>query len=249
MRLGGYSHTNGLTLFSDILKIKATRKKERDIECKIEWILPPKWLRKLGKKKYLSIFLVLYYQWKAFDFKIKLLLATTFVLLLLEELLEIPVTYNPLLEESGWYKLLFIPILLLLIPRLAALFRYHGAEHKVINCYCRYGYANTDLAKASSRFNQRCGTNIVVVFLSLYGILWIANIDSVVFIFIIFLMAVIIVKKISENNNKRWEKYLNFMQFFTVWEPRQEELEVALKAFTLLQEGHILYQKELLNSK
>ena len=251
MRLGGYSNTNGITLFCDVLKVKATRKQNDKIDYKLEWILPPRWLRSLGKNKYLSILMILYYQWRAFDLKLKLLVLISLVLTFLEEVLGIPIFdyLVPEYQKEWWHKFVLIAMVAFFIPKITRLLRYHGAEHKVINCYTKHGYANTDLAKASPRFNKRCGTNLVVVFMLLYGILWFFNINSLTLTVTVFLIALILVKKIAEGSSKNTDKYFNFMQFFTVWEPRDKELEVAIKALSLLQESHYLYQKELLKNQ
>lgn len=49
---------------------------------------------------------------------------------------------------------------------LNVLFEYHGAEHKVVNAYEKYGADNIDIenVKKSSRFHVRCGGNLVVYF-------------------------------------------------------------------------------------
>lgn|GEM_PF-2479767 len=247
MRLGGYSSTNGLTLFCDVLKVKASRVNNGEVKCKLEWILPPRWLRKLGKNKHLGFLMILYYQWRAFDLKLKLLVVVALGVPLFEEVFKIPV-YDRLLptyEKAWWQLFLLIPVLIIVVPKLIKLFRYHGAEHKVINCYAQYGSVNLDLAKAAPRFNKRCGTNLVVIFLLLYSILWFFKIDSVSLTLGIFIVAIIVVKRLSEIRGEKWDKYFNMMQFFTVWEPSQKQLEVAVKAFTVLLEGHYIYQKEL----
>ncbi len=247
MKLGGYSHTRGITFFCDVLKVRALRKNNGEIDYKLKWILPPGWLRRIGKNKYLSVLLIIYYQWRAFDLKLKLLVTASLAVTFLEELLQIPIL-DYIIPSYGWewWQLVFlIPLIILMIPRLMTLFRYHGAEHKVINCYTKHGYVSFHMAKAAPRFNKRCGTNLVTLFIMLYGMLWAINLDTIAMTFAAFLLALLLVRRLSEINNEKWERYFNLMQFFTVWEPRDAELELAVKAFSALLESHYLYQREV----
>jgi uncharacterized protein YqhQ len=43
------------------------------------------------------------------------------------------------------------------------LFGYHGAEHKVINCYERGMPLDVEHARQSSRFHPRCGTSFLLI--------------------------------------------------------------------------------------
>ncbi len=49
---------------------------------------------------------------------------------------------------------------------LGTLYKYHGAEHKVVNAYEKYGKDNItiDNVKKSSRFHVRCGGNFIIYF-------------------------------------------------------------------------------------
>ncbi len=49
---------------------------------------------------------------------------------------------------------------------LNVLFEYHGAEHKVVNAYEKFGIDNLDIknVRDSSRFHVRCGGNLIVYF-------------------------------------------------------------------------------------
>lgn len=52
------------------------------------------------------------------------------------------------------------------VEELDMLFMYHGAEHKVVNAYEKYGEKNINLenVKNQSRFHKRCGGNFVVYY-------------------------------------------------------------------------------------
>ena len=59
------------------------------------------------------------------------------------------------------------PILPVLVPFFAAMKftpigRYHGAEHKSVAAYEKYGEATLEGAKGMSRIHPRCGTNILI---------------------------------------------------------------------------------------
>lgn len=73
--------------------------------------------------------------------------------------------YN--LIEGGFRILIFILYILftLLFPSLRETYRYHGAEHKTINCY-EYGMPLTvENVKKCSRLHDRCGTTFVFIVL------------------------------------------------------------------------------------
>lgn len=61
--------------------------------------------------------------------------------------------------------LIFLGYMLLVsrVKDIARTFEYHGAEHKVVNCY-EAGLALTvENARAQSRLNKRCGTSYIVI--------------------------------------------------------------------------------------
>jgi len=60
--------------------------------------------------------------------------------------------------------------LLLLVPDMRRVFQYHGAEHKVVNCYEAKKPLTQKYISSFSTIHQRCGTNFVflVLFLSIF---------------------------------------------------------------------------------
>ena len=81
----------------------------------------------------------------------------------------------PVINENGgiWYSLIeggfrlviFILYILLtlLMPSMRMTYRYHGAEHKTINCY-EYGLPLTvENVKKCSRLHDRCGTTFIFI--------------------------------------------------------------------------------------
>ncbi|AOY76179.1 DUF1385 domain-containing protein [Clostridium formicaceticum] len=244
MKIGGYAHSNGITFFCDVLKIQTIKVKE-EIKYEIAWILPPKWLRKLEGKFLFTSFLVVYYQWRIMSRKYKGLLIGFLLLTILEEIFKIPVLDKlPYLSINKW-RIYGVLILCLLwhLKKIIRLFQYHGAEHKVINCYIKYGYVNHYLVKNSSRFNKRCGSNLVLIMIILYGVLWIFSIESLIAFFLLFLVSIQILKKVV-SKNRRWDKYMNLLQWLTVLEPKEEDIDLAIYGFKALQQAYHVYCRE-----
>ncbi len=95
MKVGGYSHFNGITFYCDIFKIKGSKsKKDTDINYDMEWTIPPKWIRRLGNKFILGGLLTMYYQWKVLDKKIKGLFLFLIGFYLLDEMIDLSFIYN-----------------------------------------------------------------------------------------------------------------------------------------------------------
>lgn len=249
MKLGGYAHYNGITFFSDVLKVKVVKNKEK-FQYDLEWILPNKWLNRLDGKFILGGFLVMYYQWKVLNNKHKIIMSGLVLLLILEEIFHMPsIDFLSILPFSPYW--LFgagFVIVLLNIKKIIRLFQYHGAEHKVINCYAEHGYVNRYLVKRASRFNTRCGSNLGLILILLYTILWLLNIDSVLWFFVIFLIALQIAKKIA-SLDKKWDKYTNILQWITVLEPKDEDIDLAIDAFKYLLKSYEIYRKESSSSQ
>ncbi|WP_026477150.1 DUF1385 domain-containing protein [Alkaliphilus transvaalensis] len=247
MKLGGYAHLNGITFFCDIFKLKTTNKKG-NLKFQLEWILPKKWIRKLEKKPLIGGISLIYYQWKIFDKKIRWSILTLIALLFLDEYIHIPLFSNLLdLSINKW--LLWsggLALVLLNYKKISRMLRYHGAEHKVINCYIKHGYVNLPLAKESSRFNKRCGTNLAAIFVVLWVVFYFLNFDSIGLQLLLFLVAIQVLKKIATKESK-WDVVINGLQWLTVWQPREEELIVAVEGFNKLYKTYIIYQKEVMD--
>lgn len=107
----------------------------------------------------------------------------------LRGLLRGEVPYKP------WAIAAIVALLILNYKKIENLLRYHGAEHKVINCYCQHGAVSFSLVKDAKCYNRRCGTNLVAVFLVLYGIANLLKLESILLTLGLFLLAIQIVKK------------------------------------------------------
>lgn len=247
MKLGGYSHTDGITFYCDVIKIKGKQRGHKRY-YKLDWILPKRWLRDLEKKPLLGGITQIYYQWKVFDKRVKILLLLLISLLFIDEYFYIPL-FSDIIRfpfHNGWLLITAALLLLIYRKKIVMLLRYHGAEHKVINCYCQYGMIDYQRVKDSERYNRHCGSNLVVVFLALYGFFYLIDIESVILTILLFLIAIQIIKKISKFKGKGWDNAFKWVQLITVWEPKDEQIILAMEAFTNLRQAYALYQREQL---
>ena len=129
-----------------------------------------------------------------------------------------------------------LPVLLLFFAgmKLSPVGRYHGAEHKAVAAYEKYGEVTMLGAKASSRIHPRCGTNILA-YIVLAGLL-----DPLIgwwgYAFLQFIL-------ISEawfifGQTRPSIAVGNFFQrYLTTTEPRRAELEVAVESMNRLLEA------------
>jgi uncharacterized protein YqhQ len=138
------------------------------------------------------------------------------------------------------FPILPLVVVFFAVMRFTSIGRYHGAEHKVVAAYEKYGEVTLDGAKRSSRIHPRCGTNI------LSYIILAALIDPFIggwwYAFLQFIL-------ISEawfvfGGTRPSIAVGNFLQrHFTTTEPRRAELEVAVESLNQLlkaEEGELL---------
>ena len=129
-----------------------------------------------------------------------------------------------------------VPVLLLFFAgmKLSPIGRYHGAEHKAVAAYEKYGEVTLQGAWSSSRIHPRCGTNILpYIFLA-------ALLDPLIswwgYAFLQFIL-------ISEawfvlGQTRPSIAVGNFFQrYLTTTEPRRAELEVAVESLNGLIEA------------
>ena len=114
-----------------------------------------------------------------------------------------------------------LPVLLLFFAgmKFTVIGRYHGAEHKAVAAYEKYGEVTLQGAKSSSRIHPRCGTNILS-----YWAPW------VVLQFIVITEAWFIL-----GSTRVSIAIGNFIQrYLTTSEPGRKELEVAVESLNEL---------------
>ncbi|MBI5755109.1 DUF1385 domain-containing protein [Candidatus Peregrinibacteria bacterium] len=148
---------------------------------------------------------------------------------------------------DGVIKILFFSVyigLIGLLPDIARVFQYHGAEHKTVFAYERGVALNVKHAKAESRFHPRCGTSfILVVFLLsilLYTLLpnnpdfWVKFVQRIAVLPIIAGFSYEILKFSARHRESFFARIISYpgllLQRFTTREPDEKQLEVALKA-------------------
>ncbi len=126
-----------------------------------------------------------------------------------------------------------LPLLLVFFAamKFTSIGRYHGAEHKAVAAYERYGEVTLDGARRSSRIHPRCGTNILayIVLAALldpligwwgYAILQFILISEAWYIF---------------GESRPSIAVGNFLQkYITTSEPKRSELEVAVESLNQL---------------
>lgn len=129
------------------------------------------------------------------------------------------------------FPILPILILFFAVMKLGPLGRYHGAEHKAVAAYEKFGEVTLANAKKASRIHPRCGTNILayIVLAALldpligwwgYAVLQFILISEAWFIF---------------GKSQPSVAAGNFLQrYFTTTEPRRAELEVAVESLKRL---------------
>jgi uncharacterized membrane protein len=134
-------------------------------------------------------------------------------------------------EFFALFPILPVLFLFFVVMRFTSIGRFHGAEHKVVAAYERYGEVTMKNARASNRLHPRCGTNILVYILAAgladplvgwwgYAFLQFILISEAWFIF---------------GQTKPSIAVGNFFQrHFTTTEPRRAELEVAVESMNRL---------------
>lgn len=92
----------------------------------------------------------------------KLLLAAILVLAIPWDWL-LPKDVLVVSESVGLELVIYSVVSVLLVVLLKRLWRFHGAEHKVLNVYMSGGDLSLNRVRRASRVSERCGTNLVVI--------------------------------------------------------------------------------------
>ncbi len=89
----------------------------------------------------------------------------------------------PVLKDSGWlfsladgtFRLMIFLLYILgisLMPDIRRVFRYHGAEHKVVHAYESSGKVTVESARTFGVLHRRCGTSFLLILLVLVVLLF-----------------------------------------------------------------------------
>lgn len=154
-----------------------------------------------------------------------------------------PFIYN-IIEGIG--KISIFVAYLLIISRMKDIqrvFQYHGAEHKVVNCYEKEGKVSTKNAKKYSTIHKRCGTTFIllVLIISIIIYLFIPIQLSFTSKLALRIMLLPLIAGISYEILKLNSKYENillkifaapglWLQKITTNEPDEEQIDVAVFA-------------------
>lgn len=129
------------------------------------------------------------------------------------------------------------------MPDVRRVFEYHGAEHKVVNCYEKNKKLTYDNIKKSSRLHPRCGTAFLLIVLVVSILVFSLIItNNLLTRFMSRILLIPLIAGVSYELLKLSDKYKNniffriitapglFLQRITTAEPDKEQVEVALKA-------------------
>ncbi|MBA4116756.1 MAG: DUF1385 domain-containing protein [Rubrobacter sp.] len=137
---------------------------------------------------------------------------------------------GPIGAVLGFFAIFpILPILLLFFAsmKFTVIGRYHGAEHKAVSAYEKYGEVTLEGAKSMSRLHPRCGTNILIYIIAASLITpFIDWAPWAVLQFIVISEAWFLLGKtrVSVAIGNLMQRYL------TTSEPSRKELEVAVES-------------------
>ncbi|MER1984885.1 MAG: DUF1385 domain-containing protein [Solibacillus sp.] len=156
-----------------------------------------------------------------------------------------------ILLESG-FKLLLLLIYLYVIsltPLIKRVFQYHGAEHKVINCYEAGLPLTVENVQKQSRLHYRCGSSFilftVIVGLFVYFLvptdpMWVRLAWRIALIPVVIGISFEVLQATNAVRNVPVLRYLGYpglwLQLLTTKEPKDEMVEVSIASFNKLLE-------------
>ncbi len=153
------------------------------------------------------------------------------------------------LLESGIKLLLLLTYLyfISLTPIIKRVFQYHGAEHKVINCYEAGMDITVKNVQAQSRLHYRCGSSFMLftVFVGMFlyffvptDPLWLRIVDRILLIPVVLGVSFEVLQATNACRNIPLLRYLGYpglwLQLLTTREPQDEQVEVAIASFNML---------------
>lgn len=134
-----------------------------------------------------------------------------------------------------------------LTPIVKRVFQYHGAEHKVINCFESGKELTVTNVQASSRLHYRCGSSFIlftvivgmfVYFLVPLDPLWLRIVDRILLIPVVLGVAFEVLQLTNKVRDIPLLRFLGYpglwLQLLTTKEPTNDQVEVALASFNEL---------------
>lgn len=159
-------------------------------------------------------------------------------------------TAQILLESFFKLSLLLIYISLIsMTPLIKRVFKYHGAEHKVINAYENGLPLTVENVQAQSRLHYRCGSSFllftVIVGMFIYFLVpadpfWFRIVNRILLIPVVIGASFEVLQFTNSLRNIPVLKYLGYpglwLQLLTTKEPEDKQVEVAIASFNKLLE-------------
>lgn len=134
-----------------------------------------------------------------------------------------------------------------LTPLIKRVFQYHGAEHKVINCYEQNLPITIENVQKQSRLHYRCGSSFIlftiIVGMFVYLLvptdpLWVRILDRIALIPVVLGISFEVLQLTNRVRNIPVLKVLGYpglwLQLLTTKEPADDQVEVAIESFNEL---------------
>ncbi|WP_110927462.1 DUF1385 domain-containing protein [Bacillus massiliglaciei] len=151
---------------------------------------------------------------------------------------------------EGLFKLILLLVYIYLVsltPLVKRVFQYHGAEHKVINCYESGKELTVANVQASSRLHYRCGSSFIL-FTVIVGVfvymlvpvdpLWVRVVNRVLLIPVVLGISFEVLQLTNKVRDIPVLRFLGYpglwLQLLTTKEPDDSQVEVALASFNEL---------------
>lgn len=147
---------------------------------------------------------------------------------------------------EGLLRVLFVLMYIIIISKMQdvrRVFEYHGAEHKVVNCYESNKKLTYDNIKKCSTIHLRCGTSFLLIVLIVSILIFsLITTKNLIMRFSLRVLLIPLIAGVSYELLKLSDKYKNniffkiitapgiFLQKITTAQPDEKQIEVALKA-------------------
>lgn len=156
-----------------------------------------------------------------------------------------------ILLESGFKLILLFGYLycISLVPLIRRVFQYHGAEHKVINCYEAGLDLTVENVQKQSRLHFRCGSSFILftVFVGLFTYFlvpvdpfWVRLTSRILLIPVVIGISFEVLQATNKVRNVPILRYLGYpglwLQLLSTKDPKNEQVEVAIASFKKLHE-------------